>query len=176
MKAQDAGQFVANATRFWFGNTALVTATANRFLETSTGAYLTTGGTWTNASDSTVKTAFRAVDDETMLTKIAALPVYTWQYRNEDSTVRHMGPTAQSFRAAFGLGDTDKAIATVDIDGVALAGVKALEQRTRKQLAEINRLRDENTRLAARLQALEATISQLVEAQARQADAANRQR
>ena len=42
-----------------------------------------------------------------------------------------MGPTAQDFRAAFGLGDFPLRINTVDADGVALAGVKALDARTR---------------------------------------------
>jgi hypothetical protein len=36
---------------------------------------------------------------------------------------------AQDFYAAFGLGSTDKGIATVDSDGVALAAIQALLKR-----------------------------------------------
>ncbi|MCC7180966.1 MAG: hypothetical protein IT177_21485 [Acidobacteria bacterium] len=57
-----------------------------------------------------------------------------------------MGPTAQDFRAAFGLGDFPLRINTIDADGVALAGVKALEARTRA-------LSDENAALRAALEA-----------------------
>ena len=122
-------QFVVRAQRFWFGTTNAVTATAGRFIETSMGAYLSTGGTWTNSSDSAKKAGFQEVDGDEILVKLAAMPVRTWNYRSEDSTVRHMGPTAQDFRAAFALGDGDKAIATVDADGVSLAAIQALVRR-----------------------------------------------
>jgi hypothetical protein len=68
------------------------------------------------------------------------MPIRTWAYRSEDSTVRHIGPTAQDFRAAFGLGDGDKAIATVDADGVSLAAIQTLVRRVvqlEAQLAEL---------------------------------------
>ena len=39
---------------------------------------------------------------------------------------RHRGPTAQDFRAAFGLGEDDTTISTVDAQGVALAAVQGL--------------------------------------------------
>ena len=42
-----------------------------------------------------------------------------------------MGPTAQDFHGAFGLGEDPLRISTIDADGVALAGVRALEARTR---------------------------------------------
>jgi trimeric autotransporter adhesin len=147
-------QFVVRAQRFWLGNNNAATATAGRFLETSTGGYLTTGGAWVNSSDVNRKHRFETVDGEVILDRLAALPISTWSYRLEDSTVRHLGPTAQDFRAAFSLGDTDKAIATVDADGIALAGVKALAQRT----AELIR---ENMSLRADLDAMRADLEQL---------------
>ena len=39
---------------------------------------------------------------------------------------RHLGPTAQDFRAAFGLGEDDTTISTVDEQGVALAAIQGL--------------------------------------------------
>jgi hypothetical protein len=68
------------------------------------------------------------------LRKVAALPVATWNWKSQDPAVRHMGPTAQDFHAAFGLGETPKAISTVDADGVALAAIQGLHQTMRQQM------------------------------------------
>ena len=62
---------------------------------------------------------------------MAAMSVREWSYKAQDASIRHMGPTAQDFHAAFGLGEDPLRIGTMDADGVALAGVKALESRTR---------------------------------------------
>ena len=150
-------QFVVRAQRFWFGSHNNVTATANRYIETSTGAYLSTGGVWVSSSDSTKKHRWAEVDGDSVLTALATLPIRTWSYRVEDDSVRHMGPTAQEFRSAFGLGDTDRAIASVDADGVALAAVKALDLRTRELHARVAELED----LAAELADLRAQVAAL---------------
>jgi hypothetical protein len=57
---------------------------------------------------------------------------------------------AQDFRAAFGLGEDDKHIATVDADGVALAAIQGLNQK----------LERENAELKARLERLERLLEQ----------------
>ncbi len=157
IQASATNQFVVRAQRIWFGTNNAVTATVGRYIETSTGAYLSTGGTWTNSSDSTRKHDFRHVDGEDVLAKIAAMPVTTWSYRDEATAVRHMGPTAQDFRRAFGLGDTDKAIATVDADGVALAAIKGLVERTAVLRAENDELRAALVDLSRRLVELESS-------------------
>jgi hypothetical protein len=170
--------FVVRAGRFWFGNNSDVTATVGRFIETSTGAYLSSGGTWTNSSDSTKKTSFREIDGDTLLAKLASMPVRTWRYRDEDSTVRHMGPTAQEFRTAFSLGDSDKAIATVDADGVSLGAIQALVKRTDRLTRENDTLRRTNIELRSELEALEERMgrieTQLAQLAARGSDAAVR--
>jgi hypothetical protein len=139
-KAQADNQFVVRAQRFWLGTSNSVTATAGRFIETSTGAFLSTGGTWTNSSDSAKKAGFQNVEGDDVLARIAAMPIRTWNYLGEDSTVRHMGPTAQDFRAAFGLGDGEKTIATVDADGVSLAAIQALVRRVSQLEAQLAQL------------------------------------
>jgi hypothetical protein len=151
VKATVNQQFVVRAQNIWFGKNNNVTATAGRFIETSTGAYLSTGGTWSNSSDVNRKHLFQSVDAEDVLAKVAALPIRTWSYKDDAPTVRHMGPTAQDFAKAFGLGETDKAIATVDADGVSLAAIRALVHRTRELEAK----------LEAKLDALAAELAQL---------------
>jgi hypothetical protein len=107
------------------------------------------GGSWQSVSDVRKKTAFRDVEGEAVLAKLAAMPVRTWRYRAQDAAIRHMGPTAQDFHAAFGLGESDTTITTVDADGVALAAAKALEQRTRALQRELAMLRAANQALRA---------------------------
>ena len=153
LNAAADNQFVVRAARFWLGTNNGVTAGPGRFIETSTGAYLSSGGAWTNSSDSTRKTAFRDIDGDSVLAQLAAMRIRTWAYNDEDSTVRHLGPTAQDFRAAFSLGDSETAIATVDADGVALAAIQAL---TRANAA----LRSQIAALEERLTTLEAALGQ----------------
>lgn len=154
-------QFVVRAQHMWFGTNNSVTATAGRFLETSTGAYLSTGGVWTNVSDVNRKHLFEDVSGDDILTRLAGLPITEWSYKTEDDSVRHLGPTAQDFYSAFHLGSSNTSIGTVDADGVSLLAIQALEKRTRE-------LQSENTQLRSRLDALEAavrTIRQTAESQ-----------
>ena len=117
-------------------------------ITTTTGAHLTLGGVWTNASDRNLKENLAPVDGEEVLARLAEVPVTTWNYRAENPSVRHMGPTAQDFYAAFGLGNSDRSIGTVDADGVALAAIQGL-------YAENQALKAQVTDLEARLTALE---------------------
>jgi len=128
-------------------------------ISTSTGAYLSTGGTWTNSSDVNRKHRFASVAGEDVLARLRDMPISTWSYRTEGDDIRHLGPTAQNFRAAFGLGSNETTIATVDADGVALAAAQALERRTAAQAEEIRALREENAALKARLDRLEAALA-----------------
>jgi hypothetical protein len=128
-------------------------------IATSTGAYLSSGGTWTNASDVNRKHRFLAVTGEDVLDRLRTLPISTWSYRVEENGVRHLGPTAQDFRAAFGLGKDSITISTVDADGVALAAAQAIDRANQRQQAEIDALRSENADLRARLERLEALLA-----------------
>jgi hypothetical protein len=103
-------------------------------------------------SDRNKKENFATVDPRDVLAKVAALPITSWNYTFEDASVRHIGPMAQDFKAAFGVGASDKAIFQVDADGVALAAVQALH-------TELQALQDENDELRARLAKLEAKVT-----------------
>ncbi len=122
-------------------------------LHMASGAYVTTGGVWTNASSRALKANFAAVDRAALLQTLATLPIATWSYRAEGAGVRHLGPTAEDFYAAFGLGDGGAAIGTVDADGVALAAAQALYQLTQAQQAELAAQQARIERLEARLAA-----------------------
>jgi len=68
---------------------------------------------------------------------------------------------AQDFHAAFGVGETDTHITTVDADGVALAAIQGLHARLRERDAVIDALAVRNADLEARLAAIEARLPQV---------------
>jgi hypothetical protein len=107
-------------------------------------------GTLNPPSDRNVKRDFATVDTREVLEKLAALSIQTWAYTNDTRGSRHLGPVAQDFKAAFGLGADDTSIATVDADGVALAAIQGLNQK----------LEAENAELKARLEKLEQFVNQ----------------
>lgn len=113
---------------------------------TSTGAGLSLGGVWGSCSDVNRKENIDRIDVDEVLEKIAALDVTEWNYKVEGKDVRHIGPMAQDFYAAFGLGSQDTHIGQIDADGVALAAIKALHKKTQElesQKTEIDDLRDQ---------------------------------
>jgi hypothetical protein len=113
------------------------------------------GGSWASLSDRTVKTDIRPLDGAAVLAKVAALPVSEWTYRSEPG-VRHVGPMAQDFYAAFKVGEDDRHITTIDEDGVALAAVKALNVKLADNVRALNA---QNRALSARLARIEARLS-----------------
>ena len=94
---------------------------------------------FTPTSDRNAKQDFTPVNPREVLEKVVALPITEWTYKNI-AGARHMGPVAQDFRAAFGLGSDDKGISTVDADGVALASIQALNQKLNEKDAEVQEL------------------------------------
>lgn len=121
---------------------------------------------WTCASSRTLKENFDAVDGEDVLDRIRRIPINTWNMIGGDRQVRHLGPVAEDFYHAFPLGLGETTIGLGDIDGVNLAGVKALEARTthlQQQLdqrtAEVTQMRGEVAALRAQVEALAAAQS-----------------
>jgi hypothetical protein len=105
---------------------------------TYTGAHLATGsGAWAAYSDRRGKREFQPVDAAAVLDKVVSLPISTWQWKAEADGIRHMGPTAQDFRAAFGLGPRETEIVTVDADGVALAAIQGLNAKLQAEVAAL---------------------------------------
>jgi hypothetical protein len=128
----------------------------------STGAYLAAGsGSWSDVSDRNLKENFTPVDGMEVLTRLAEVPVATWNYKAQDDSIRHMGPMSQDVYAAFGLGDSDTSINTVDADGVALAAIQGLYELSQEQAARIDVLETENADLQQRLDDLETRVTAL---------------
>jgi trimeric autotransporter adhesin len=141
-------------------------------------ANITTNGTFNGlvfnpSSDRDAKEQFTAVEPRQILDKVVALPLSEWSYK-ADAPTRHLGPVAQDFRAAFGLGADDKHIATVDADGVALAAIQGLNQkvesrsqeseaRSQKLEAKSQELEAENAALKKELGELKALVTALAE-------------
>ncbi|MBS1796719.1 MAG: tail fiber domain-containing protein [Acidobacteria bacterium] len=136
VNAAAENQFVVRAQNFWFGTNNTVAAPANQFISTSTGAYLSTGGSWVNSSSRALKTNFEAVDSRDVLRRVVRLPVLSWNYKAE-TNVRHIGPVAQDFYREFGLGSDDEHIGTIDSEGVALAAIKGLYEEIGDRDAKI---------------------------------------
>ncbi|MBB4638655.1 tail fiber domain-containing protein [Longimicrobium terrae] len=119
------------------------------------------GGSWSSISDRNRKENFLDLDGEDVLARLRNVPVSTWNYRTQDASIRHMGPMAQDFAAAFSLGESNLLINTVDIDGVNMAGVKALTTRTDALRTENEQLRAENAQQAAQIADLRARMERL---------------
>ncbi len=111
--------------------------------------------------DRNAKQQFEPVDTLDVLEKVASLPLSTWSYKSTPS-VRHLGPMAQDFSAAFNLGKDDKHITTVDEGGVALAAIQGLNQKLEAKNQELEsrsrRLESDNVELKQRLAALEQIV------------------
>jgi hypothetical protein len=102
----------------------------------STGVTLPAGsGSWSTLSDSLSKENIELVNLDEILKKIREVNVYEWSYKNEQNA-KHIGPMSQSFYKTFGYGSDEKYISTVDIDGVNLAAIKALYNKS-KELEEM---------------------------------------
>ncbi len=98
-------------------------------------------------SDRNIKRDIVPVDEQAVLEGVAQMPIATWSYKTDDPSVRHLGPMAQDFHEAFGLGNTDRAYDPIDAHGVAFAAIKALNEKLEQQSARIEKLEAENARL-----------------------------
>lgn len=121
------------------------------------GAYLTSGGVWTNASDRNKKENFQSLSESDILSKINQLPVTRWNYKG--LTEQHIGPVAQDFHRIFNVGSDDKTISTIDPAGIALAGIQGLyhkwqyaESKARSQAVQIKDQQSEIDELKTQLQ------------------------
>jgi len=116
-------------------------------------------------SDREVKEAFETTDPLLILQKLSELPIESWNYKWNNASIRHIGPMAQDFAAAFAVGEDDKHIHPVDAQGVAFAAIQGLyriikeeEARTESLQAQLRRQEEKNETLSHRIEALERLV------------------
>ena len=124
----------------------------------ATFCYMGVSGTgWICSSDRNVKERIEPITPSRVLAGVLAMPVSTWSIIG--TKVRQMGPMAQDFYRAFGLGDTDKAINSIDSSGVAFAAIQGLNQKLTDEVralrAKLATKDQEASQLKARLAAIE---------------------
>ncbi|HEY6041479.1 MAG TPA: tail fiber domain-containing protein, partial [Anaerolineae bacterium] len=142
-------QFLVRASG---GITLYTTSVAVDGNSIAAGASLYSGsGSWNNLSNKNLKTNFADVDSRAILERVRELPITTWNYKTQDESIRHIGPMAQDFAAAFKVGENDTTISTVDAQGVALAAIqglaqenKELKEKNEQELKELGELKERN--------------------------------
>jgi hypothetical protein len=109
-------------------------------------------------SDRNAKAGFTPVSDDEVLSGLMTLPVTRWHYRFEPPEVQHIGPMAQDFKAAFGVGTDDKHIFQIDADGVSFAAIQALGRRIEALSLAQDSLERDNAELRLRVKYLEREV------------------
>jgi hypothetical protein len=112
------------------------------------------GGSWGSLSDRAAKRNLVPVDERRLLRRLNRVPISRWSYKSQKASIRHLGPMAQDFRTAFGLGEDSKHIDTIDSEGVALAAIQGLYRQNQA-------LQRQNRTLNARLAKLERAVAKL---------------
>ena len=113
---------------------------------------------WSIISDSTLKERFEETDGNEMLNKLENIRMGSWNYKGQAKLgLRHYGPMAQDFYAAYGkdnygtIGD-NTSITQADFDGVMLIMIRELSKKAKIQESELESLKKENSLLNEKLQ------------------------
>lgn len=122
---------------------------------------VSSGSSWACSSDRNLKESFQPVDGKEVLDRVANLPVLTWNAKGGNPAFRHMGPMAQDFYQAFGLGDSQTTIATGDVDGVTLAAIQGLYQVVKEKDDQITHLEEQNASLRQGISSLKEQVESL---------------
>ena len=102
-------------------------------------------------SDRNIKANFARVNRNQILDSLLTLSVETWNYKNQSTDIRHIGPMAQDFAGAFGVGEDDKHINMIDAFGVTLASIQALNEKIEQRDAKIRELEKKISSLRSRV-------------------------
>ena len=110
-------------------------------------------------SDRNLKANLSAVNPRTILDRLTKIPIQTWNYKSDPESVRHIGPMAQDFRAAFNLGKDDKTLHTVDAQGVTMAAIQGLHRLSLEQQAQIQMLQEKLKQQQKQITALKQLVT-----------------
>jgi len=98
--------------------------------------------------------SWTSLNGRDVLERLDSIPIATWNYKAQDKSIRHIGPMAQDFAAAFKLGEDEHGISTVDAEGVALAAIQGLHEALKEKDARIESLEKDVSDLKALVQKL----------------------
>ena len=101
-------------------------------------------------SDRNVKNNIKHINFNDLLNKLVSIPITSWSYIHDPNT-KHIGPMAQDWAQTFGYGKDDKSISVSDMSSVALAAIKALNDKVDSKDEKI-------ASLEARIEALETLL------------------
>jgi len=126
------------------------------------GVRLASGsGSWETLSDRNAKTSILPVNSLQVMNALMTVPISTWRYKGQSTPVQHIGPMAQDFYAAFGMGEDAHYIGSVDADGVALAAIQGLYQIVQEKDIRISALEKQNADQQQHLDNLENRLAKL---------------
>ncbi len=125
---------------------------------------VTIQGALTQNSDVNVKTNIQPVDQRTVLERITEMPISQWQYKDALGE-NHIGPMAQDFYAAFGLGKTDTGLSSIDTAGVALVAIQALADENKALREQVQSQQERLDALENHQVEMQAMVTSLIEAQ-----------
>ncbi len=115
---------------------------------------VTIQGTLTQMSSRAFKEGFTPLDSREVLDRVTRLEVPEWSYKQQSE--RHIGPMAEEFRAAFGLGAADTGLAPGDLAGVTLVALQGLYDVVQEKDQRIAELSQELAELRTLVEALAA--------------------
>lgn len=110
-----------------------------------------------NPSSILLKDKFRSVGASDILKKVSQLTIEEWSYKHQPD-VRHIGPVAEQFAEAFGLGNDSTKISTIDADGIALLSIQALNEQLKEMKQENQYFKDQLKMFATELRSLKDKI------------------
>ncbi|HEY5054334.1 MAG TPA: hypothetical protein VII45_13095 [Solirubrobacterales bacterium] len=115
------------------------------------------GGSLSEAANPTTVTELQDVDSAGILAGVASLPIQSWRFSGAPVGDRHLGPLADDFSSAFGLGEGANLISPADEAGVSLAAVQALTDKLGAAEAATQALSSQNKGLTGRIAAIESS-------------------
>ncbi len=136
-KSNNAGNFLIS--RIGTGLTEFTLTTGG------TASTMIVGGTikatdFTPTSSKSLKENFLPLNQREVLDKVLGLPITEWNFINDQSGIRHIGPMAEDFHSAFGTGADNKRISLLDTNGVTIAAVQGLYQMVQDRDQQIDAL------------------------------------
>ncbi len=112
---------------------------------------------WACSSDRALKTNIRPLDALDVLGRVLSMSVTRWSFKGAEPYT-HIGPMAQDFKAAFGLGGDDRTISAMDAAGVALSAIQGLHQKLGERDRRIDQLERANRAMQRDLAAIRRSL------------------